>query len=149
MAFEALPSRPPIHGFVKSAAGSAAGHAPRGAPDFIHCRKQNVRVIGVKDEIRGARLVIHIKNFLPGLTSIHGPEHTALFVGAKSVSYGRNENMLGVSRVNKEGSDMLGIPQSDVSPGFSAIERLIDSITERNVVPQALLSRAYVNNVGV
>src|SRR6266852_463022 len=135
--------------FVKPAAGSPADHRVGGAADLIHRREENVGIVGIKNKIRRAGLVIHVKDFLPGFAAVARAEHTTLLVWSERMSECGNEDEVGIMIIDKDFGDVLAIAQADIRPRFAAIDGFVKAVAIGNIVSQALLARADIEHVRI
>src|SRR5262249_33612086 len=68
--FQPLPGAAAIGGFVQTAAGAAAAHAPWLAHGLVERGKQHVGVVGIEGDVNAAGLVVFAENLLPVLATI-------------------------------------------------------------------------------
>src|SRR5207245_7773806 len=76
--FQMLPRVPAVNRLVKPAARTAAAHTPRRTHTFPQRCKKNVGIMRIEHQVNRARLIVLEKNFLPRLTTIGGPEYSAI-----------------------------------------------------------------------
>ena len=149
MFFQPLPGCAAIGRAVEPAPGSAAGETPRRAPRLPQRRKQNVRIPRIERNVDGARVLILIKHFIPGLAAIQRAENSALRVRTKRMPERRHKDNFRVARIHNHLPDRARILQPDVLPGLPCIHRLPHAIAVRNISANAGFARPHIDNVRV
>src|SRR6266481_2356068 len=119
--FEALPSGTIVAGFIETAARASADCCPGIALRLVESSEQDVRIGRNESEVDGSGLVVLEENFLPRFAAVGGTEDSARFVGAVSVTHRRDEEDVGICRMDDDPGDVSRILEADVRPGLAAI----------------------------
>ena len=61
----------------------------------------------------------------------------------------RHEYDIRIFRIDDDRADVAGISQANVSPGASAVDRLVDAVAVGNIAANACFARADVDDVVV
>src|SRR3989441_11976954 len=96
-------------------------------------------VVRIEADIDRAGLLVLVEDLAPGLAAVGGAEHAALGVGAEGMAEGRDENDIGILRVDDQRADLAGVPEAGVAPGPAAADRLVDAIAVRHVAARGRL----------
>ena len=86
---------------------------------------------------------------MPALSAISGAEDATFRISSVSVTECRNENNVGILRVNGEAADVATVFESDRMPGFAGVGALVHAIALQDVVANAGFAGAYVDDVWV
>src|SRR5439155_67365 len=108
-----------------------------------------LRIRGIESKVGGAAVFIFVENFLEGLSALGGAENAALCVGTIGVSFGSDENAVGIFRVDENRGDLLGVPQTEMRPGFSRVGGFVNAIAGREIGALQSLAAANVNDVRI
>ncbi len=149
VAFDLCPRRATVGGAINSAARSAAHHRIRCAIRLPQRSVQNARIRRIEDHIDRAGLVIFVENFLPGLAAICRAKHSPLGVRSICVPQRRDENNVGILRMDGESSDMARVFQADKVPCFSRIGTLVHAVALQDVVANAGLTCPHIHDVRI
>lgn len=106
-------------------------------------------VVGVDDQIHGARLVIHEQYPFPVFASVGRSKYTPLLVGTGSVAQCRDVNGFRVFGVNSDSGYLPRILQSDMFPAVATVHRFPDAVPMREVSAQGLFATPHIDDVGV
>src|SRR5690606_31783823 len=88
----------------------------------------NVRICRMNLNIDNASIVIDVKCFLPGLTSVGSFVKASFLVfGIKSTHRTHPDNIR-IGRMNQDLPNVLGMSQTDVFPSFTSVGGLVDSV---------------------
>ena len=60
-----------------------------------------------------------------------------------------DENSIGIPRINRELRDLLSIAQTEMRPGFSRVDRFVDTVTERKIGAMQTFAAADVDHVRI
>ena len=149
VAFDAFPGGAIVVGTIEAVFFTAAIERPGSAVAFPHGSEEDVRILGIENDVNAASAVVEIKNFFPSLTAIACAEDAALGIGAVSVAEGCDEGDIGIRGMNDDLAYVTRVFQTDVSPGFAGVVRTIDAIAEGDVAANAGFAAASINHVGI
>ena len=62
--------------------------------------------------------------------------------------HGGNE-LVGITRMDDEGRDLLAIAQAKMRPGLARVGRFVDAVAHRQVGTMQALAAGYINDVGI
>src|SRR5438874_10036570 len=144
-------------GPARAAVGRAVQAAPRTAAREVpwqpSCLPErgidDARVVRIEADIDRAGLLVLVEDLAPGLAAVGAAEHAALGVGAEGMAEGRDQNDIGILRVDDQGADLAGVPEADVAPGLAAVDRLVDAIAVRHVAARGRLPGADIDDVRI
>src|SRR5512132_2769459 len=128
MAFETFPGQAAVGGLVEAAAGAAAFEVPGLAANLVERRVDDAGVIGVEDDVDGARVLVLVENLLPRLAAVGGAEDAAFRVRAEGVADRRDQHDVRITRVDDDRADLARVLQPDVVPGLAAVGRFIYAV---------------------
>src|SRR5439155_16418468 len=100
--------------------------------------EDNSRVARRCDHVNHTGLVILEKNSVPGLAAVRGFVYAAPGAGCPVITRRRDYD-IGVTRIYQYRSDIARVFEAGVTPGFSAVGRLI------HAVAGGLFARARIN----
>src|SRR5712664_2054568 len=143
-----------IGGFVKAAAGAdegfAAANFPRRNARGPQHRVDRLRICGIESEIGCAGVFVLVENFLESLAAVGGAEDAALGVGTVGMSFGGNENAVGIFRIDEDRGDLLGVAEVlQMRPGFSGVGGFVNAIAGREIRALQTFATAGVNDVRI
>jgi len=92
----------------------------QGATRATHSTAYSVRELLGSITRSAARCFHPYTDLLKRLAAVRGAKHAALGVRPIGVPQSSNEQAVGVLRVDDNGSDLLGVPQTQVLPGLPA-----------------------------
>ncbi len=147
--FKPLPCASAIVRTIESAARTAARQSPRGAPRLPQRCEKNVRVARIKRDIDAARVLILAQNFLPGLSSVGGAEDAALGIRAERVAQRSHVDNIRILGIDNHFPNCTRVMQAHVFPGLSAINCFVNSISMRDVAPNARFARSHIHDVRI
>ncbi len=128
---------------------AAALHPPRHAAGLPKGGVDDPRIVRVEGDIDGARVLVPIKDILPGGATVQRAEDAAGRVGPKGVSENRRVDQVRVGGVDPQLADLAAVAQPDVGPALPCVGGLVDAVARRGVATNARLAGANVDDVGV
>ncbi len=108
-----------------------------------------MRILRIKDDVNAASLFVLVENFLPSFSAIHAAENSPLCICSVGVAESRDEDDVGVVRINDDRADVPRIRQPDIRPRLSRIERLIYAVAIGNIAADASFAGARINYIRV
>ena len=92
---------------------------------------------------------IDVMNLLPILAAVGCLEQTALFVWTPKPTERTDINNVGIFRVNSDPTDLKGLFQPHVLPGFATISRFVNTISPGNTVTWICLTGSNPNDIRI
>src|SRR4029077_10416836 len=97
-----------------------------------------LRIRGIESKIGGAGVFIFVENFLEILSAVGRTKHAALGVWSVGMSFGGDENAVGIFWVDEYRCDLLRVAKTPfvrakVRPGFSRVGGFVNTITGREI----------------
>src|SRR5260370_5174481 len=89
------------------------------------------------------------KDVLPVLAPIWRWENPAVGVGAVGMAKSSDEGNIGIGGMDNDGANVASVFQSDVVPGFAAIVRTVDAVTERDIAANAGFAITDINYIRI
>ena len=59
------------------------------------------------------------------------------------------DELVGITRMDDEGGDLLAIAQAEMRPGLAGVGRFVDAVAHRQVGTMQALAAGYVDDVGI
>src|SRR4029077_1446738 len=100
---------------------------------------------GIESDVDATGVFIFIKNFLPCLAAVGGAKDAALGIRTVRMTQGGYKNDIRIFGIDDDPADGAAVMQPDVLPRLASVERLVNSISVRNVPTDAGFPRAHVN----
>src|SRR5208337_1139182 len=94
-------------------------------------------------------VLVLVEHLLEGRPAIGRTKDAALRIGAVRMSCNRDEQPVGIVRINRHLRNLLPLAQSQVRPGGAAIGGFVDSISDRQIGTMQAFAAGNVNDVGV
>jgi hypothetical protein len=129
VASDFIPGAAAIGRFEDAAARPPALQSPRLAIHFPQGSVDGIGIGRIQYQVGYARLIASKQDFLPVLAAVCGAKHSALFVRSEYVTLRADVNDIGIVRMNAHASDLPGVLESDVLPGFAGVRRFIDAVS--------------------
>src|SRR5262249_23993689 len=101
-AFQPLPVRAAIGGFVYARARASVLQSPRITKTVVGRRVKRIRTAAVDDQIDRARVIIDVKNLFPRLPAISSFEDAALFISREEMAHRRHVNDVGIGWIDHD-----------------------------------------------
>ena len=149
-ASERVPGGAAVGGFEEAAVGAGEGAVLPGT--LLRLPEDGVDGLGiarVEGEVDGAGAFVLVEHLLPGLAAVGGAEDAALGVGAVGVAEGGDEEAVGIARVDEDGGDLLGVAESEVTPGLAGVGGLVHAVADGEIGALESFAAAHVDGVGV
>ncbi len=127
-------TRPSIGGLEDAAVGSATIEAVGSAPAFPECDDDRFGVPRVHHRLAGTGAPVRWQSALefgPVFSTVGGFEETAVSDLSPDATECRNVGDLRVGRMGQDRADGIGVGETHVSEGLSAIDRFVDSVAPR------------------
>ena len=83
-----------------------------------------------------------LKRLAPGLAGIAGDKQTAIATGRPQRALRGNPDHIGITRIDDNLRDVLGLLEAHVLPGGAAIQRAVHAIAIRNTALRIVLAAA-------
>ena len=149
-----LPSIPAVRRFIEPASRDVDRSAAPYFPWRDACGPQHrvdcFRIRGIESKVSGAGVLVLVENFLESLSAVGGTKDPALGVRAVRMSFGGNENAVGIFRVDENCSDLLGVTEVlQMRPRFSGVGGFVDAIAGREIRALQSFAAAHVNDIRV
>src|SRR5262249_13932845 len=130
-------------------AGPAALEAPRPADHLPEARVQDPRVRRIHRQLRGAGLVVDVRDLLPALAAVLGAEHAALRVGSEGVALHRDVDQVRVLGADAGAGDLRAFLETAVLPGLPRVGGLVHAVAVGDVAADRRFAHADVQHVGI
>ena len=147
ISLQLLPGHAAIFGAIQSAPRSAAGKIPGLPARLPHGREDDVRIVRVRRQINRARVLVLVENLGPRLAAIGGAKNSPLLIRSEGMTKGRDQNDVGIFRIDDHRADLPGVFQADVLPGLARVQRLIHAGAVGDIAAHRVFARADVNDV--
>src|SRR3989442_11809236 len=119
---------------------AATVERPGRAVAFPLAGEEDMRILGVENDVDAAGAVVEIENFFPRFAAIARAEDAALRVSAVGMAEGSDEGDIGIGRMDNDGADVAGVFSTDTLPSFSSLVGTIKAPTPPEVVTGARFS---------
>ncbi len=149
VALQAGPAVAPVVGPPDTTPRTAAVEAPPGSTALVGGREEHVGVLGMHDQIRGARVLVHEQNVLPGAAAVRGAEDAALAIRLEEVPHRGHVDDVGVRRVENHPVDALRLPKPHMGEGLPAVGGPIYAVAEGRALAVVRLTGPYPNQLGI
>ena len=144
-----LPRGPAVVAHEQPAARPAALPPPRLDVNLPHPRKQLARVGRIHRERRAARVLVDEEHVLPARAAVRRPKHAALRLRAVGVPQCAREHHLRVGRMHHHPADPARLLEPHPRPRLARVHGLEDPFADRDVAPDARLTRARPHDARV
>ena len=131
------------------AAGAARRHREFGAVRLPQRGVHHVGVGAVHGDVDGRRGIVAEQHAPKALAAVGALVHAALRVRRRVLAEGRDEDDVGVGRVDADLRDVLGPLEAEVRPRLAAVGRLVHAVACHDVAANARLTHADDDDVGV
>ncbi|GBD16679.1 hypothetical protein HRbin26_01582 [bacterium HR26] len=149
LAGDLLPGVTAVEGTPEPALLAAAHQRPGVALHLPDRREEDARVVAIHRDVVAAGVRALVEHLLPGLAAIGRAEDAALLVGPEGMAERRHVDDVRVARVDHDLADVAGVGEPAVDPGTAGIRGLVDAIAVGDVVADAGLAGADIDDVGV
>ena len=61
----------------------------------------------------------------------------------------RDEEMIGIARIDRELGDLLAVAQAEMGPGFAGVGRFVDAVADGEIGPMQSFAAPDVDDVGI
>ena len=144
------PGLAPVHGLVQPAAGAAADDFPGQAAMLPQGSVEHQGVVHIHRKLGAAGLFVHVQHLAPGGAAVGRFINAALGRRPVQGALCRNEDDVGVLRVDGDAGDVLGAGQPQLLPGLPGIGRFIDAVAVVGLdAARRVLAHAYIDDIGV
>ena len=112
---------------------------------FPHRYQYFIGITWICNHISYARLVVHIKNFLPGFSAVFCSVNASFRIWAKWRTLSPNINNIRVIAVNDNSVYRFGIFQTQTLPCFSTIATSVNTLSHVLRIPGISFTRSNPN----
>ncbi len=85
-------------------------------------------IVGIKRDVDSAGVFVFEEDFLPCRSAVGRAENAAFSAWAVCAAHGRDENDIGIVRINGNAADMARGVEADVLPRAAAVSGFINAI---------------------
>src|SRR5207237_7211145 len=112
-------------------------------------RIDDVRVRRVDAHVVAARVLVFVEHLLEGVSPVGGSENAALGVRTVRVAERRDEEAIGIARVDVNHRDHLRVAQPEMSPCPPRVGRLVDTVADGEIGPNDAGAGPDVDDVAI
>ena len=127
---------------MQARARSTGIEEPRFSAIFPHSYQYFIWITWIGNHIGHARLIIHIKNFLPSFTAVFGSKNTSFRIWPEWRTLSTNINDIGIITMNDYPVYCFGIFQTQTLPCFSTIPASVNPFSHVLRIPWITLTRS-------
>src|SRR6185503_463532 len=147
---ERLPRRAAVGRFEQSAAWAGEDTVlPWPLARLPHHRVDVNGVRRIEHDVDAAGVGILIENLLERASAVGGAEDAALLVRSVRMAQDRDEQTIGILRIDGDLRDLLAVAEAEARPRLARVGRLVDAVAGREVRTLQPFAAADINDVGV
>jgi hypothetical protein len=121
----------------------------RCAEDLPEAGVEDLGVLGVHREIRGARLIVAKEHAVPGLAAVDRLEDSPLLIRTVRISQRGCIDNVRVGGMDANPADDHAARQSHMGPCAAGVGRLVDAVSLDDVAAELHFTHAGVHDVGL
>ena len=122
---------------------------PRTLPLLPQRGVDDVRIGRVDVDVVAARVLVLVEHLLERLAAVERPEDAALLVGPVRVAERRDEQAVGIARIDGDARDLLRVVEAELRPCAAGVGGLVDAVTRRQVGPVQAFAAPDVDDVRI
>src|SRR5437868_742473 len=128
---------------------SARHQLPRRSPRLPERGVNDLRVVGVENEVGDSGRIIPVEHASPCFATIGALVYAALGARSEDVTLCADINNVWVGGIDAHSGDLPGIREADGRPRLAAIARAPHAISVRHIAANRILAGTDVDDVGV
>ena len=149
-ACQRTPGRAAVGRFEDAAVGAVPGAVlPRTLTRLPQTRVDDVGIPRIELEVRRAGVLVLVEHFLKRSSAVDRSEDAALFVRPVRMAQHRNEQAIGVARVDDDVRNLLAVAKAEVRPRLPRVGRFVDAVAGGEVGPRDAFAAADVDHIGI
>src|SRR6516165_1665659 len=141
-----LPADSPIARTVEPTSRTSAREIPGLPPGLPQGCVDDARIMRIETDIDRTGVLILVEHLGPGLAAIGSAKYAALGIWSEGVAQCRDQHDVRIVRVDDQRPDLPRVPEADVAPGFTPIDRLVDAVSVSHVSAWSGFTGAHIDD---